>query len=308
MDAVLDDRRTRSARTPIAAAAWRNRSGAGLPWLDVVGAEHAAVEAIQQAGLREVPPDLPEIAARSHARREARRLDRVDRVGDAVDRLELRGERLDVALGERRPTPGSTSRPRCSSISSRIAASVRPTQRSTTSSSAIGQPSVREQLDVEADREALAVDEDPVAVEDDEVEPVRSRGGAGSDGLGRLRRGGRGTPGSGTHSPSDRTSEMRAAIAGSSASAAAIAVSIAVRQRIPSAVAASRISAASRTAPERGVGVLTTRRTPPSAISLEDPDLADRQVRRGAELRDRASRPKPASRRSVRVPGVAASR
>ena len=53
---------------------------------------------------------------------------------------------------------------------------------------------------------------------------------------------------------------------GSSASAAATAVSIAVRQRIPSAVAASRISAASRTAPERGVGVLTTSRTSPSAM------------------------------------------
>ena len=57
-----------------------------------------------------------------------------------------------------------------------------------------------------------------------------------------------------------------AAISGSSASAAATAVSIAVRHRMPSAVAARRISAASRTAPDRGVGVLTTRRTSPAAM------------------------------------------
>ncbi len=42
----------------------------------------------------------------------------------------------------------------------------------------------------------------------------------------------------GTHESSDRTSESRSAIAGSSASAAAMAVSIAVKHRIPSAVAA----------------------------------------------------------------------
>ena len=54
----------------------------------------------------------------------------------------------------------------------------------------------------------------------------------------------------GTHSASERTSDNRSRTAGSSASAAATAVSIAVRQRIPSAVAASRISAASRTAPD----------------------------------------------------------
>ncbi len=54
----------------------------------------------------------------------------------------------------------------------------------------------------------------------------------------------------GTHSPSGLTSASRPMTSGSSASAAATAVSIAVRQRIPSAVAASRISAASRTAPD----------------------------------------------------------
>ena len=64
---------------------------------------------------------------------------------------------------------------------------------------------------------------------------------------------------SGTHSPRDRTSDRRAINAGSSASAAATAVSMAVRHRIPSAVAAG-ISAASRTAPDCGVGVL-----PPAA-------------------------------------------
>ena len=74
---------------------------------------------------------------------------------------------------------------------------------------------------------------------------------------------------SGTHSASERTSESWAAIAGSSASAAATAVSIAVRHRIPSAVAAWRISAASRTAPDWGVGVLTTSRTSPDAMSAK---------------------------------------
>src|SRR5439155_11433616 len=59
---------------------------------------------------------------------------------------------------------------------------------------------------------------------------------------------------SGTHSSSERTSDSSGAIAGSSASAAATAVSIAVRQRIPSPVAANRISAASRTGPDWGVG------------------------------------------------------
>jgi hypothetical protein len=54
----------------------------------------------------------------------------------------------------------------------------------------------------------------------------------------------------GTHSASERTSASRSSTAGSSASAAATAVSIAVRQRIPTAVAARRISAASRTAPD----------------------------------------------------------
>ena len=90
-----------------------------------------------------------------------------------------------------------------------------------------------------------------------------------------------------THSSSDRTSARRPAIAGSSASAAATAVSIAVRHRIPSAVAARRISAASRTAPERGVGVLTTSRTSPDGDELEDRDLAVGRVGRLAELGDR---------------------
>ena len=79
-----------------------------------------------------------------------------------------------------------------------------------------------------------------------------------------------GRPGSGTHSPSERTVARRPRSAGASASAAATAVSIAVRQRMPSAVAAWRISAASRTAPERGVGVLTTSRTSPARDQLED--------------------------------------
>ena len=80
---------------------------------------------------------------------------------------------------------------------------------------------------------------------------------------------------------------MRAAIAGSSASAAAIAVSIAVRQRIPSA---------RRGEPDLG-GVaddagawrrgVDDEAYPAVGDRLEDPDLADRQVRRGAQLRDR---------------------
>ena len=101
---------------------------------------------------------------------------------------------------------------------------------------------------------------------------------------------------------------MRAAIAGSSASAAATAVSIAVRQRIPSAVAASRISAASRTAPERGVGVLTTRRTSPDAISSRIATSPSACVRLGAELRDRAAPKAHASSSAPASRRVAASR
>ena len=115
-------------------------------------------------------------------------------------------------------------------------------------------------------------------------------------------------PSAGTHSSSDRTSASRPAIAGSSASAAATAVSIAVRHRIPSAVAAWRISAASRTAPERGVGVLTTRRTSPEAMRSRIGDLAGRRRRRPRPAWPPAAprgRPPPAR---VRVPGVAASR
>ena len=117
----------------------------------------------------------------------------------------------------------------------------------------------------------------------------------------------RGLSGWGTHSPSERTLATAATISGSSASAAATAVSIAVRHRIPSPVAARRMSTASRTAPERGVGVLTTSRTSPLPIrsrigtSPLDSSAASPSLATGL-----ASWPASASRR--RVPGVAASR
>ena len=103
-------------------------------------------------------------------------------------------------------------------------------------------------------------------------------------------------------------SGQRSAIAGSSASAAATAVSIAVRQRIPPAVAAWRISAASRTAPERGVGVLTTRRTSPLAMSSRIGDLAARPESAPRRASPPAGASYPAAASARRVPGVAASR
>ena len=78
----------------------------------------------------------------------------------------------------------------------------------------------------------------------------------------------------GTQSVIGRTLAISSAMSGASASAAAIAVSIAVRHSTPSAIAAWRMSAASRTAPERGVGVLTTSRTWPSAMSSRIAGLA----------------------------------
>ena len=69
------------------------------------------------------------------------------------------------------------------------------------------------------------------------------------------------------------------------------------RHRIPSAVAAWRISAASRTAPDRGVGVLTTRRTSPLGDEIEDrrPRRSTRRPPRRAWLpAARRSRPRPA--------------
>jgi hypothetical protein len=54
---------------------------------------------------------------------------------------------------------------------------------------------------------------------------------------------------------------MPARASGSSERAAVIAVSMLVKQRMPSASAAARIDSASRTGPGSGDGVLTTSRT-----------------------------------------------
>lgn len=109
----------------------------------------------------------------------------------------------------------------------------------------------------------------------------------------------------GTQSPSGRTSASRSTTSGSSASAAATAVSIAVRHRMPSAVAASRISAASRTAPDWGVGVLTTRRTSPDAMRSRIGTPSASSAAPYLET-DRASWPRVAS--AAAVPAVAANR
>ena len=96
-----------------------------------------------------------------------------------------------------------------------------------------------------------------------------------------------------------RTSAICASIAGSSASAAAIPVSIAVRHRTPSAIAACRISAASRTAPERGVGRVDDEPHVAVGDRLEDRPLPDLLVGRRAELRDRLhAEPRLAERRA----------
>ena len=167
---------------------------------------------------------------------------------------------------------------------------------------------MREQLDVEADRQPLAVDEDPVAVEDDEVEPAGHAGAPAPTGSDGSVAGGRGTPGSGTHSPSDRTSAMPGR-----------------DRRVERLGRRDRgLDRGQAEDPLRGRGEPDLRGVADGAGAwrrgvdheaylavgdrLEDPDLADRQVRLGAELRDRDHARSPASRRSVRVPGVAASR
>ena len=87
-----------------------------------------------------------------------------------------------------------------------------------------------------------------------------------------------------SHSPSERTSATWASTSGSSASAAATAVSIAVRQGTPSAIAVWRISAASRTAPERGVGRVDDEPDAAARDQVEQRGLAGGRVRLGASL------------------------
>ena len=104
-----------------------------------------------------------------------------------------------------------------------------------------------------------------------------------------------------------RTTAIPSMIAGSSAWAAAAPVSIDVKHRIPSAIVAWRMSAASRTTPERGVGVLTTSRTLPDSDQLQDADLVAHLGPRPA-WRPATRSPNPARSSDVRVPPVAASR
>jgi len=85
------------------------------------------------------------------------------------------------------------------------------------------------------------------------------------------------------------------------------AVSMAVRHNTPSAIAAWRISAASRIAPERGVGVLTTSLARPLAMtsSMATSPIAASGC---APSLATGSASKPAALIPARVPGVAASR
>ena len=132
-------RRSATGSAPRVAAACRKRSGAGLPLRDLLGAEDAAVEALEQAGEAERVAQPLVAAARGHA---GRRGDRVERGDDAVDGLELGLERLAVQVAERllpvrRRAGGRAS----ASISPIMYSSERPTKRSITSASVSGQPS-----------------------------------------------------------------------------------------------------------------------------------------------------------------------
>ena len=138
---------------------------------------------------------------------------------------------------------------------------------------------------------------------------VTGRLSARAAGLGRSVRPGRppAAPGPGTHSVIGRTWRSRRRSPGRAPRRPRCPVSIAVRHSTPSAIAAWRMSAASRTAPERGVGVLTTSRTSPLAITSR---IGTSPISRSGSAPSFAtgSTPKPASRSAVRVPGVAARR
>ena len=90
------------ARRRMPGAAWRNRSGAGLPWCDVLGTEEPARRTSPAgrsfARFRRI---LAMAAARRDARGVAGGLDRVDRSGHPVHGQRApRREDLDVALRE----------------------------------------------------------------------------------------------------------------------------------------------------------------------------------------------------------------
>src|SRR5436309_1853205 len=271
--------------------------------LHVIGTEEPVAEAIEQTSLRQVAADLREVAARRDTGLVTGRLDRVDRLGHAVDGLELLRERLEVADVERRPF--------VTDVAAEVVLDLGLHRRLGPADPALddlglGQrpAELGQELGVEPRRQPLAVDEDAIAIEDDEVERPAQRAAATSRDSADAWRG---RPGSGTQSLSERTSARCAVTAGSIASAAATAVSMAVRQRIPSPVAARRISAASRTAPDRGVGVFTTSRTSPEAMRSRIA-TSPAAVLGSAPSFATGRASNPADPRSARVPAVAARR
>src|SRR4051794_41943138 len=99
MARILDDRAP-LRRHPHRRSRMQEEIGRRLAVLDVVAAEEPITEAVEEAGLRQVPPDLPEIAARRNAGGIAVALDRVNRLGDAVDRLEVLRRCPEIPGGE----------------------------------------------------------------------------------------------------------------------------------------------------------------------------------------------------------------
>ena len=97
---------------------------------------------------------------------------------------------------------------------------------------------------------------------------------------------------------------MRACADGSSECAAAMAVSMVVMHSTPSAMAAWRTAAASRTAPERGMGVLMMSEISPLGDDLEDRRQLAVVVAHQGHLAHLVA----VSRRAAAVPGVATKR
>src|SRR5712671_4164323 len=192
----------------------------------VGGAEDPLVEIAGEPRELEAAPDLGVPAARGDADRHASRNDRIQRLDDAVDGPQLGLERLPVdtielAIDVRRYRAARSLLDLSSHVG--IGAADEPLD-----DLALGHrpPEAIEEQRIDPEREPLAVDEDPVAVEDDEIEAIDHVPATTATRSPRARP-------SGTHSPSERTSDSRSRIVGSSASAAAIAASMAVRQRIP---------------------------------------------------------------------------
>ena len=137
-----------AGRTPICAAAWRKRSGAGLPLSDLVGAEDPAVESLVEAGRARASAAACR-GCRSTRRRSGR--DPLERVEDALDRRELARESRSYTARTALPS----RRAACAEVGLDLGLGVapeRPTNRSITSAFAQRPPELGERLDLDPHR------------------------------------------------------------------------------------------------------------------------------------------------------------